>query len=72
VVVRKLALASVVSDCRVGAEKRYAILYHDMVVGHSTFEQPFLLVGMARGQFEPASAFERLRPLLSARARHAG
>lgn len=47
---------------------RYAILYHDMVVGHSTFEQPFVLVGMALGQFEPASAFEQLRPLLSARA----
>ena len=55
------------SEYRDGADMRYAILLHDTVVGHSTFEQRFVLVGMAEGQFEPAPAFEQLRPLLPAR-----
>jgi hypothetical protein len=67
VVVRKLALVSGVSDDRDGADLRYSILFHDTVVGLSTFELPFVLVGMAAGQFELAPAFEQLRPLLQAR-----
>jgi hypothetical protein len=43
---------------------RYAILFHDAVVGHSAFEQAHVIVGLAEGHFEPTAAFERLRPLL--------
>lgn len=50
---------------------RYAILFHDVVVGHSAFEQPNVLLGIAEGCFHPTVAFERLRPLLPAAGRPA-